>query len=114
MSRGKKITEEEKQFIKVNLLAKRSIADIANDLGRHYFTVYKIATNQFGYKTAHEFTTQEDMFIRHAYRSGMKAQYIATKLHVDVSQIYNRVKKLKIKKGKAVKGDVPPEPSTIN
>lgn len=97
MSRGKSISQEELDYIKVNLLQK-SVGEIANDLGRNYYTIYRISRG-FGISRNHEFTPQEDAYIRKHY-SDMSAIQIAGRLKIDVEMVYNRARKLGVRKNK--------------
>lgn len=96
MSRGKYFSEEEIQFIKVNALV-MSAKEIAEKLGRNYFAVHRKMI-ALGINKSHIFTANDDFIIRQMYGK-YSAKAIATKLGVDENAIYNRCKKLKIKKG---------------
>lgn len=95
MSRGKRVTKEEMEYVKVNLMMK-SINEIAKDLGRNYYTIYDIA-KQLGVSRNHEFTPQEDAYICKHYKDMSVAQ-LASKLKMTTEMVYNRAKKLGIKK----------------
>lgn len=97
MSRGKSISIKEAEFIKVHLLD-MSIGDIAAALGRNYWTIYKYA-QKAGVSKNHNFTPAEDNFIRRNYTK-FPVDYIASKIGVPVSSIYNRARILKISKYK--------------
>lgn len=95
MSRGKQLTEEERQYIKVHCLD-QSIQEIATALGRNYWTIHRVLQGM-GVAKSHTFTADEDFLIRKLYGK-FSAKYIATKIGVDETAIYNRVKKLGLKK----------------
>lgn len=97
MSRGKHFSQEELEFIKVNSLV-MSITDIAKKLGRNYWAIHR-KMKELGIVKNHVFTVNEDFTIRQLYGK-FPAKTIATKLGVDEDAIYNRVKKLKIRKDK--------------
>lgn len=97
MSKGKKITQKEIEYVKVNIMIK-SISEIANELGRNYYTIYGIA-KKIGVSRNHDFTPQEDAFISNNYKKLSVAQ-IATKLKMTPEMIYNRARKLGVKKNK--------------
>lgn len=96
MSRGKYFSADEIQFIKVNALV-MSAKEIAAKLGRNYFAVHRKMI-ALGINKSHIFTANDDFIIRQMYGK-YSAKAIATKLGVDENAIYNRCKKLKIKKG---------------
>ena len=96
MSRGKHFSEEELQFIKVNALV-MSAKEIAEKLGRNYFAIHRKMVSM-GVMKSHVFTANDDFVIRQMYGK-FSAKVIATKLGVDENAIYNRCKKLKLKKG---------------
>lgn len=91
MSRGKELSKEELEFIKVHLLD-MSIQDIATALGRNYYTIYNYS-NKAGIKRKHEFTPQEDAYIRKNYNK-LEVEYIANKLGLTKMAIYNRARNL--------------------
>lgn len=95
MSKGKRITKEEIQYVKVNIMIK-SISVIAEDLGRNYYTIYNIAKD-LGVNRNHEFTPQEDAYIANNYKKMSVAQ-LAAKLKMNTEMVYNRARKLGIKK----------------
>lgn len=95
MSKGKRISDNEVEYVKVNIMIK-SISEIANDLGRNYYTIYNIA-KELGVSRNHEFTPQEDAYIANNYKKMSVAQ-LATKLKMTTEMVYNRARKLGIKK----------------
>lgn len=95
MARGKRLTEKELEYIKVNLLIK-SVKEIADELGRNYWTIYKV-NQELGLSRNHEFTPQEDNYIIKNYKS-MPASQIAGKLKISVEMLYNRARKLGVTK----------------
>lgn len=100
MSKGKRITKDEIEYVKVNIMIK-SISDIADELGRNYYTIYSIAKN-LGVSRNHEFTPQEDAYILKNYKKMSVAQ-LATKLKMNTEMVYNRARKLGIKKNNTKK-----------
>ena len=143
MSRGKRFTEQELEYIKVHS-QDMTISEIATALGRNYWaiqrvmqaktaenltpeqtkvidelkdskTVYQIAKKLgigysavYGYlnkrvnvKQNHVFTPDEDFVIRQMY-GRYRISYIATKMGLTEQQIYNRAKKLGIKKNRRI------------
>ena len=95
MSKGKRISDNEIEYVKVNIIIK-SISEIANDLGRNYYTIYNIA-KELGVSRNHEFTPQEDAYIANNYKK-MSVAKLATKLKMTTEMVYNRARKLGIKK----------------
>ena len=95
MSKGKRISDNEIEYVKVNIMIK-SISDIAEELGRNYYTIYNIAKD-LGVNRNHEFTPQEDAYIANNYKKMSVAQ-LATKLKMTTEMVYNRARKLGIKK----------------
>lgn len=95
MSRAKRVTKEEIEYVKVNLMVK-SINEVAKDLGRNYYTIYNIAKD-LGLSRNHEFTPQEDAYICKHYKNMSVAQ-LALKLKMTTEMVYNRARKLGIKK----------------
>lgn len=100
MSRKPRFTQEELDFIKVNSLV-MSPHDIAKALGRNYWAVHRHLHSMVGHRN-HIFTANEDFVIRKMYGC-CSAKAIATKLGVDENSIYNRIKKLGIKKNQGCK-----------
>lgn len=141
MSRGKRFTPQELEYIKVHS-QDMSITEIALALGRNYWavqrvmqaktaenltseqkrqiealkenmTVYQIArkigvsysavngylSKRINVKQNHVFTADEDFIIRQMYPR-YRISLIATKLGVTEEQVYNRAKKLGIKKNR--------------
>ena len=95
MSKGKRISKEEIEYVKVNIMIK-SISEIAEELGRNYYTIYNIAKD-LGVSRNHEFTPQEDAYIANNYKK-MSVQQLATKLKMNTEMVYNRARKLGINK----------------
>lgn len=95
MSRAKKISDSEIEYVKVNLMIK-SITEIAKDLGRNYYTIYGIA-KKLGVSRNHEFTPQEDAYISKHYKN-MSVSQIALNLKITTEMVYNRARKLGIRK----------------
>lgn len=91
MGRGKSLSNEELEYIKVNLLVK-SPKEIANELGRNYYTIYRIS-QQLGIERSHNFTAQEDNYIKKNYKKD-GAKRIASKIGITTDMVYNRVRKL--------------------
>lgn len=98
---SKPITNAEELFIKENA-GKMSISEIATALGRSYFTIQKymkILDIPTGF---HKWTRQEDEKLRELWEQ-YPAGYIARYLHVDENCVYNRARRLKLKKKRIVK-----------
>lgn len=95
MSRGAHLTDKELEFIKVHSLD-MTTTEIAQALGRNYFTIHR-QLQKIGAKKNHVFTANDDFVIRKLYGQ-YNAKYIATKLGIDETAVYNRVKKLGLKK----------------
>lgn len=95
MSKGKHFSEEELQFIKVNALV-MSTQQIATALGRNYWSIHR-KLQSMGVKKNHIFTANDDFIIRHMYGK-YSAKVIATKIGVDEEAVYNRIKKLNVRK----------------
>lgn len=96
MSRGKHFSEKEIEFIKINSLV-MSASEMAKVLGRNYWAIHR-KMKELGISKSHRFTAEEDFVIKRMYGK-FPAKTIATKLCVDENAIYNRCKKLKLKKG---------------
>lgn len=98
---SKPITNEEERFIKENA-AEMSISEIATSLGRSYFTVQRYMSI-LGIKTGfHKWTRQEDELLRELWEQ-YPAGYICRRLGVDENCIYNRARRLNLKKKRIVK-----------
>lgn len=95
MSRGKHFSPEELEFIKVNALVMNT-QQIASALGRNYWSIHR-QLQSLGVKKNHSFTPNEDFIIKQMY-GRYSAKVIATKLGIDEEAVYNRVKKLKLRK----------------
>lgn len=89
------MSEKELEFIKVNALV-LTPREMANRLGRNYWTIHR-KMKAMGILKNHTFTANDDFIIRQMYGK-YSAKVIATKIGVDEDSIYNRVKKLKIRK----------------
>lgn len=143
MSRGKRFTEQELEYIKVHS-QDMTISEIATALGRNYWAIQRVMQNKLGenltddqiatiekmkdehsvYKIAkvlgvgyaavygylnrrvnvkqnHMFTKEDDRVIIEMY-SRYRVKYIATRLGVTEQQVYNRAKKLGVKKTRRV------------
>lgn len=98
---SKPITNEEERFIKENA-QKMSISEIATSLGRSYFTVQKYM-KILGIPTGfHKWTRKEDEILCELWEN-YPAGYISRVIGVDENCIYNRAKRLKLKKKRIVK-----------
>lgn len=98
---SKPVTREEEAFIKDNA-GKLSISEIATALGRSYFTVQRYMSI-LGIKTGfHKWTKHEDEKLRELWEQ-YPAGYISRVLDVDENCIYNRAKRLGLKKKRRVK-----------
>ena len=98
---SKPITNKEEMFIKDNA-GRMSISEIATALGRSYFTVQKymkILNIPTGF---HKWTKSEDEKLRELWEQ-YPAGYIARYLDVDENSVYNRARRLKLKKKRLVK-----------
>lgn len=95
MSRGKHFSPEELEFIKVNALVMNT-QQIASALGRNYWSIHR-QLQSLGVKKNHSFTPNEDFIIKQMY-GRYSAKVIATKLGIDEEAVYNRAKKLKLRK----------------
>lgn len=142
MSRGKRFTEQELEYIKVHS-QDMSISDIATALGRNYWavqrvmqaktaenlteeqkrrilmmkdehSVFKIAravgvsyaavngylTKRVNIKQNHVFTDEDDAIIRQMYPR-YRISLIATRLGLTEEQVYNRAKRLGVRKNRS-------------
>lgn len=98
---SKPVTNEEEKFIKDNA-GRMSISEIATSLGRSYFTVQRYMSI-LGIKTGfHRWNRQEDKQLMELWES-YPAGYISSVLGVDENCIYNRAKRLGLKKKRIVK-----------
>lgn len=98
---SKPITNEEEKFIKENA-GKLSISEIATALGRNYFTIQrylKLLDYPTGY---HKWTKAEDKKLRELWEQ-YPAGYISTYLGIDENCVYNRARRLKLKKKRIVR-----------
>ena len=141
MSRGKRFTEQELEYIKVHS-QDMTISEIATALGRNYWAVQRVlqaktaenltdkqkrqieekkeeknvfqiakeigvsyaAVNGYlnkriNYMQNHVFTSDEDFIIRQMYPH-YRIRLIATRLCVTEEQVYNRAKKLGLRKNR--------------
>ena len=95
---GEELTEEQKR--QVDLMKKdKTIYQIAKKLGIGYASVYGYLNKRVNVTQNHMFTEEDDFVIRHMY-GRYRISLIATKLGVTEQQVYNRAKKLGIKKNK--------------
>ena len=98
---SKPITNEEERFIKENA-GKLSISEIATSLGRSYFTIQKYMKLLDIPTGFHSWTPEEDERLR-ALWDFYSAGYIARCLDVDENCVYNRARRLKLRKKRKVK-----------
>jgi DNA-binding CsgD family transcriptional regulator len=92
------LSQQELTYIKLNL-KKKSIADIARDLGTTYRIVHHAATKRMGYSSSHTFTEEEDKFIMENYGT-LRVKKIAEILGISVSSVYNHSRMLGVRKFK--------------
>ena len=98
---SKPITNEEEKFIKENA-GKLSISEIATSLGRSYFTVQKYM-KILGIPTGfHKWTPHEDKVLRELWEK-FPAGYICRYLGINENCVYNRARRLRLKKKRKVK-----------
>ena len=98
---SKPVTNKEELFIKNNA-GKLSISEIATALGRSYFTVQRYM-KILGIKTGfHRWTKKEDEKLRELWEN-YTAGYIAHYLEMDENCVYNRARRLGLKKKRIVK-----------
>lgn len=98
---SKPVTREEEKFIKDNA-GKLSISEMATALGRSYFTIQRYMSI-LGIKTGvHKWTPDEDEKLRELWEQ-YPAGYISRVLDVDENCIYNRAKRIGLKKKRIVK-----------
>ena len=98
---SKPVTAKEEKFIKDNA-GKLSISEIATALGRSYFTVQRYMSI-LGISTGiHKWTKFEDEKLRELWEE-YPAGYISRVLNVNENCIYNRAKRLGLKKKRRVK-----------
>ena len=98
---SKPVSKEEEKFIKDNA-GQLSISEIATALGRSYFTVQRYMSI-LGIKTGfHKWTKQEDEKLRELWEQ-YPAGYISRVLELDENCIYNRAKRIGLKKKRVVK-----------
>ena len=98
---SKPVTNAEERFIKENAV-RMSIKEIATALGRSYFTVQRYMSI-LGIKSGvHKWTEQEDAKLRELWEK-YPAGYISRVIDVDENCIYNRAKRLGLRKKRRVK-----------
>ena len=100
MRRTDPITPEEEKFIKEHVYA-MTISEIATSLGRNYYTIQK-TLKILGFELLHKWTEEEDAKLCELWEQ-YPAAYISRVLHVDVNCIYNRAKRIGLKKKRLVK-----------
>ena len=93
------ITKEEEKFIKEHVYA-MTISEIATSLGRNYFTIQKVV-KLLGFELVHRWTKEEDEKLRELWEI-YPAGYICRVLNVDENCIYNRAKRIGLKKKRKV------------
>ena len=98
---GEQLTEEQIRVIDT-LKDKNSIYQIAKKLGIGYSAVYGYLNKRVNVKQNHMFTADEDFVIRQMYGK-YRISLIATKLGLTEQQVYNRAKKLGIRKNRHIK-----------
>lgn len=98
---SKPVTNEEERFIKEHA-GKLSISEIATALGRSYYTVQRYMSI-LGIDTGfHRWTKKEDKILCELWEK-YSAGYISRVLDVNENSVYNRAKRLKLKKKRIVK-----------
>ena len=93
---GEKLTERQIQEIE-KLKDENTVYEIARKLGIGYATVYGYLNKRVNVTLNHMFTAEDDLVIRQMY-GRYRISLIATKLGVTEQQIYNRAKKLGVRK----------------
>lgn len=101
---GEDLTDEQKRQIE-KMKADNTVYQIANKLGISYSAVFGYQARRINVKQNHVFTADEDFIIRKMYPM-YRISLIATKLGVTEEQIYNRAKKLGIKKNRTKSSSV--------
>lgn len=96
MRKNYPLSSEEREFIKKNV-GKKTIGEIAAAIGRNYYTVWGI-TKSLGHNPIHVWTRDEDEKMLSMW-GRYSAKYIAGKLGVQTSSVYNRMRRLR-KNGK--------------
>lgn len=97
---AEELTED--QIAKINKMkADKNVYEIAKELGIGYAAVHGVINKRINMKMNHVFTADEDFIIRQMY-GRYRISYIATKLGLTEQQIYNRAKKLGIKKNRRI------------
>lgn len=98
---SKPITNEEEKYIKEKA-GKMSISEIATSLGRSYYTIQKYM-KLLGIPTGyHRWTKKEDAKFRELWEQ-YPAGYICRYFGVDENCVYNRARRLGLKKKRIVK-----------
>lgn len=92
--RGKKVTDEEAAKMKKMWAEKKTVAEIAKEVGYTEFTVRK-HLGTFG-KSSKKMTEDEYEQVRLLYKANHNAREIAEQLGRDYSTIYNALKKLEL------------------
>ncbi len=98
---SKPITNEEERFIKENA-GKLSISEIATSLGRSYFTIQKYMKLLDIPTGFHKWTKEEDEKLRELWEQ-YPAGYISRYLGMDENCVYNRVRRLGLKKKRVLR-----------
>ena len=95
---GEALTDEQKKQIDA-IKGKKSIFEIAKKLNLSYHAVNGYLNKRVNYTQNHMFTPDDDFIIRQMY-GRYRISLIATKLGLTEQQIYNRAKKLGIRKNR--------------
>ena len=98
---SKPITNDEEKFIKDNA-GKLSISEMATSLGRSYFTIQKYMKLLGIPSGCHRWTKKEDAKLKELWEQ-YPAGYISRYLGVDENCVYNRARRLGLKKKRIVK-----------
>lgn len=89
------ITAKEEKFIKEHVYA-MTIGEIATSLGRNYYTIQR-TIKLLGFQLVNKWTKEQDEKLLELWGQ-YPAGYIATVLGVDENCVYNRVRRLGLKK----------------
>ena len=100
MKRTDPITPKEEHFIKEHVYV-MTIAEIATSLGRNYYTIQRYL-KILGYNLCHKWTEKEDAKLRELWEN-YTAGYICRVLNIDENSVYNRARRLGLKKKRIVK-----------
>lgn len=92
------LTDKQKQKIE-DLKEKKTVFQIAKELGVSFHAVNGYLNKRVNYMQNHVFTADEDFIIRQMYPR-YRISLIATKIGVTEEQIYNRAKRLGLKKNR--------------